>query len=122
MLLDMQIRLSILWIALMLIYLLGDVMRIFSGDFVGGEISGTKIGQWGWVGIAAFMLLPIVMVVLNLFLGPEVGRWVNIVVSVIFFLLNLFGIPSYVGYYDRYLLAVSLVVNVLIVRYAWIWV
>ena len=119
---DMQIKLSILWIALMLIYLLGDVMRIFSGDFVAGEISGTKIGQWGWVGIAAFMLLPIVMVVLNLFLGPGAGRWVNIVVSVIFFLLNLAGLSSYPGYYDRFLLVVSFVVNVLIVRYAWMWV
>jgi hypothetical protein len=119
---DIQIKLSILWIALMLIYLLGDVMRIFSGDFVPGEISGVKIGQWGWTGIAAFMLLPIVMVVLNVILGPGAGRWVNIVVSGIFFLLNLFGIPSYEGYYDRFLLAVSLVVNVMIIRYAWMWV
>lgn len=119
---DIQIKLSILWVALMLIYLLGDVIRIFSGGLVPGEISGMKIGQWGWVGIAAMMLLPIVMVVLNLFLGPQAGRWVNIVVSVIFFLLNLFGLPSYTGYFDRFLLAVSLVVNVLIVRYAWLWV
>ncbi len=30
---DIQINLSILWVALMLTYLLGDVIRIFSGDF-----------------------------------------------------------------------------------------
>ncbi|MBI9050236.1 MAG: hypothetical protein JEZ00_12510 [Anaerolineaceae bacterium] len=119
---DIQIKLSVLWIALMLVYLLGDVMRIFSGDFVPGEIMGAKIGQWGWLGIAFFMLIPIIMVVLNIMLGQPVGRWVNIIVSVIFFIMNLAGLPSYPSHYDKFLIAVSLVVNVLIVRYAWFWV
>ncbi len=35
---DVKITLSGLWIALMLTYLLGDVLRIFSGDFKAGEI------------------------------------------------------------------------------------
>jgi hypothetical protein len=30
---DVRIILSALWVALMLTYLLGDAMRIFSGDF-----------------------------------------------------------------------------------------
>ena len=38
---DTRIILSALWVALMLTYLLGDVLRIFSGDFVEGEIGGT---------------------------------------------------------------------------------
>lgn len=29
---DVQIKISALWISLMLIYLLGDVLRIYSGD------------------------------------------------------------------------------------------
>ena len=36
---EVKIKLSALWVALMLVYLLGDVMRIFSGDFEGGEIA-----------------------------------------------------------------------------------
>jgi hypothetical protein len=39
---DVQIRLSALWVALMLTYLLGDVLRIFSGDFKPGEIGGVS--------------------------------------------------------------------------------
>jgi hypothetical protein len=38
---DTRIALSGLWVALMLTYLLGDVMRIFTGDFEPG-----KIGDW----------------------------------------------------------------------------
>lgn len=34
------IKLAALWVALMLVYLLGDVLRIFSGDFKPGEIMG----------------------------------------------------------------------------------
>lgn len=37
---DVQIKLAGLWAALMLTYLLGDVLRIFSGDFKAGEIGG----------------------------------------------------------------------------------
>jgi hypothetical protein len=37
---EMKITLSALWVALMLTYLLGDVLRIFSGDFKAGEIGG----------------------------------------------------------------------------------
>lgn len=35
---DAQIKLSALWIALMLTYLLGDVLRIFSGDATSGKM------------------------------------------------------------------------------------
>jgi len=40
-----RIQLAGLWVALMLIYLLGDVLRIFSGDFNSGEIGGQPITQ-----------------------------------------------------------------------------
>jgi ABC-type transport system involved in cytochrome c biogenesis permease component len=35
-----KIILAVLWIAVMLTYLLGDVIRIFSGDVTLGEIEG----------------------------------------------------------------------------------
>ncbi len=37
---DTRIVLSGLWIALMLTYLLGDVLRIFAGDFEPGKLAG----------------------------------------------------------------------------------
>lgn len=40
---DIRIILSVLWIVLMLTYLLGTVLRIFAGDFKGGEINGQKV-------------------------------------------------------------------------------
>ena len=87
-----QIKLSGLWVALMLTYLLGDVLRIFSGDFKPGEIGGMKVTQAMWLGIAVLMLIPIVIVVLSLTLPHQANRWVNIIVAIFFFVFNLSGL------------------------------
>lgn len=39
---DVRIILSGLWVALMLTNLLGDVLRVFAGDFTPGEIQGSR--------------------------------------------------------------------------------
>ena len=115
---DTRIILSGLWIALMLTYLLGDVLRIFSGDFVAGEIGGMPGNQLIWMAAALMMLIPIVMVVLSLTLQYPVNRWANIIVAIIFFVFVLIQLPSYPSAYDKFLLIVSMGFNVLIVLYA----
>ena len=117
-----QIKLSALWISLMLTYLLGDVLRIFSGDFKAGEIGGMKVSQTRWLGIAVIMVIPIVMVFLSLTLPDPVNRWVNIIVAILFLIFNLIGLPTYPSAYDKFLIVVGLVFNVLTVWYAWKWV
>ena len=119
---DVQIRLSALWVALMLTYLLGDVLRIFSGDFKAGEIGGMKVTQAMWLGIAILMLTPIVMVLLSLTLTYPANRWANIVAAILLFLFNAVGLPTYPSAYDKFLIAVGLVFNVLTVWIAWNWV
>jgi hypothetical protein len=115
----LQIKLSGLWIALMLTYLLGDVLRIFSGDFKAGEIGGMKITQGMWLGIAMLMVMPIVMVFLSLTLRQPVNRWTNLIVALFFFIFNLVGLPTYPSAYDKFLIIVGLVFNVLTIWYAW---
>ena len=117
-----KVTLSILWIAVMLTYLLGDVLRIFTGDVVLGEIQGAKFTQGMSLGIAVLMVTPILMVVLSLLLPHNINRWANIVLAVLWFLFNLIGLPTYEGHYDKFLLAVSMVFNVITVWYAWKWV
>jgi hypothetical protein len=119
--LDTRILLSGLWVAVMLTYLLGDVLRIFSGDFtaMGGMQDVTK-GMF--LGIAVLMVIPIVMVVLSLTLQNPVNRWANIIVAILFLVFSLIQVPSYPSTYDKFLLIVSMVFNGLTVWYAWNWV
>jgi hypothetical protein len=119
---NVRITLSIIWIAVMLTYLLGDVIRIFAGDVVLGEIDGAKFTQGMGLGIAALMVTPILMVVLSLVFPHNINRWANIILAVIWFLFNLVGLPSYKGHYDKFLLAVSMVFNIVTVWYAWKWI
>jgi hypothetical protein len=122
---DTRIILAGLWVALMLTYLWGDVLRIFAGDFEPGKIGGLRPAmqptQGMWLLIAVLFLTPIVMVVLNLTLTYPAIRWANIIVAVFFVVLNLAGLP-YPGAYDNFLIIVSFVWNALTVWYAWKWV
>jgi len=116
-----RILLTGLWIALMFTYLLGDVLRIFAGDVVLGEIEGTVPGQAVWFGIALYMLIPIVMIVLTLIVGYPAIRWTNIIVPIFLIIFNIFGLP-YKGAYDNFLIGVGFVLNSLTIWYAWKWI
>lgn len=117
---DVRIILAGLWVALMLTYLLGDVLRIFAGDFTAGEIDGKRASQWMWLLAATVMLIPIVMIVLSLVLGYPAIRWTAIATSAFLVLFNIVGLP-YPGLYDNVLIGVGFVINGLIIYYAWTW-
>jgi hypothetical protein len=117
---EVRIILAGSWIALMLTYLLGDVLRIFAGDFVAGEIDGEKASQAMWMIAAVVMLIPIVMSVLSLTAPYPAIRWVSIVAAVLLVLFNLAGLP-YDGAYDNFLIFFGFIFNGLIVWHAWNW-
>jgi hypothetical protein len=116
-----QIKLSAIWAAVMLTYLLGDVLRIFSGDFEPGKIGGERVPGSAWLVAAALMLGPILMLILSLFLDHPINRWANILLAAFYFVFNLIGLPTYPGAYDKFLLGVSLVFNLITIWLAWSW-
>ena len=118
---EIRIKLSALWVCLMLTYFLGDVLRVFSGDFVGGEIGGMAGSQGMYLAAALVLLVPIVMVFLSLTLKYPVVRWASIVAAVFLFGFNLVGFSGYPGVYDKFLIIVGFVFNALTVWYAWRW-
>ena len=119
---DVKITLSIIWVATMLTYLLGDVLRIFAGDFTAGEMEGMPVSGNMFLIAGLMMLVPILMVLLSIFLPHQSNRWVNIIVAALFFVFNAVGIPGYPGIYDKVLLAVSLGMNLMVIWFAWKWI
>jgi hypothetical protein len=117
---DTRILLSALWVSVMLIYLLGDVLRIYSGDMLrmseGQSSNGLK-----WMAAAVLMLIPILMVFLSLVLPQPIARWANILTAAGFLLFVLADLRSYPSAYDTFLFVVSLGFNILTVWYAWNW-
>ena len=118
---DVRIILSASWMALMLTYLLGDVLRIYAGDFKPGKIAGRPVTQNLLLGIALLMTVPIAMVFLSLTLSYPLNRWANIIAAIVFLGFNLIGLPTYSSAYDRFLIIVGVGFNVLTIWYAWQW-
>jgi hypothetical protein len=118
---NVRITLAGVWVALMLVYLLGDVMRIFAGDFTAGEMGGQQATQWMWVGAAALMLIPIFMIVLSLMVPYPAIRWISIAAAAALLIFNAIGLPTYPGLYDKLLIAVGLGFNGLTIWLAWTW-
>jgi hypothetical protein len=119
---DVRIILSGIWIALMLTYLLGDVMRIFAGDFTAGQIGSMQLSQSMLLFMAIIMLFPIIMLLLSLTMAYPLVRWLNIIIAVFLFIFNIVGLPGYPGLYDKFLIVVGLVFNIMTIWYAWKWV
>ena len=119
--LDTRIILSATWVVATLIYLYGDVLRLYHGGGIVKALADMKLNQFAWLGIAVLMLTPILMVFLTLVLPQSVSRWASIIVAAFFFLFNLVGLPTYPSLYDKFLLAVSMGFNVVTIWYAWNW-
>ncbi len=118
--LDTRIILSGTWVTVMLLYLLGDVLRIYSGDAARMEKELSSIANM-WLFAALIMLIPILMVFASLVLPLSINRWANIITAAGFFLFVLMDIRSYPSAYDKLLLIVSLGLNIFTVWYAWNW-
>lgn len=118
---DERLILSALWICLMLIYLLGDVMRIFAGDFTPGEMDGKPMTQWMLMVMALFMLIPILMVILTLVLPYDITRTLTLISAVFLILFNIAGLP-YKSMFDNFLIVVGIGFNLITAYYAWIWI
>jgi hypothetical protein len=110
-----------LWGAVMLTYLLGDVLRIFAGDAEPGKLAGgVEATPIMWLVIAVIMLVPIIMLVFSLIVPYPAIRWITIIAAILVIVFNLFGLP-YPGAYDNFLIIVSFVFNGLTIWYAWRW-
>jgi hypothetical protein len=121
---NVKIKLSALWVALMFFYLYNDVFGSFRQDQVEKVLSGEiALNQVSLFGAAILMAIPIFMIFLSLALPAKVNRWVNIIVGIVYVvvlvLVNL--IPAETWAYYAFYEILEAVFIVLIVWHAWKW-
>lgn len=116
-----RIQLSVCWIALMLIYLLGDVLRLYEKGQAAALIDDKPMTQTQLLMAALLMLIPVLLALAMVFLPQEVARWFGIIASLILVIINIFGVGSYTGLFDRVLICVSLALNVFTAVWTWLW-
>jgi len=84
---NIRIKLSALWITLMLFYIYADILGFYTPgnieSVVSGEIGGVQITDGFLFVMAIWMAIPSVMVFLSLTLRANVNRWLNILVGIL---------------------------------------
>lgn len=122
---NVKLKLSALWAALMFIYLYVDFFGLFQPgaieQILEGKVWVFDITQTWAVSALILMMIPSLMVFLPLVLMPRVNRWVNIVVAIIYIVVAI-GNPIGETWLTIWLgSAVEIVLLALIVWYAWKW-
>jgi hypothetical protein len=123
---NVKMKLSALWVALMLIYIYADILSNFKPGAIEKAMDGFMgpfpVTQGSLLSASILMIIPAVMVFLSLTLKHKVNRWANIVLGVLFTLVNfsnLIGETSWIFYMS--FVVVEIALTLLIVGYAWKW-
>lgn len=116
-----RVQLSISWVALMLIYLLGDVLRLYEKGQAAGFIDGKPMTQTHLMMAALMMLIPILLALGMVFLPQGLAKWSGIIASLILFIINVIGVAGYSSLFDRFLICLSLALNVFNLVWTWLW-
>jgi len=123
---NVKMKLSALWVALMLIYIYADILSNFKPGAIEKMMDGFMgpfpVTQGSLLSASILMIIPAVMVFLSLTLKYKVNRWANTVLGVLFTLVNfsnLIGETSWIFYIA--FVVVESVLSLLIVWNAWKW-
>ena len=116
-----RVQLSISWVALMLVYLLGDVLRLYEKGQAAGFIDGKPMTQTHLMMAALMMLIPILLALGMVFLPQGIAKWSGIIASLILFFINIIGVAGYSSLFDRFLICLSLALNVFTLVWTWLW-
>ena len=122
---NVKIKLSALWIAMMLLYIYADILSLFRPgqvkEMMEGLMGPFPVTQGSLLTASILMIIPAVMVFLSLTLKPKADRWANIIIGVLYTVVNISNLIGETWAYYISFGIVEIVLTVLIVRYAWKW-
>lgn len=120
-----RMKLSALWVAMMLLYIYADIFSLYRPGAIeammGGRMGPFPVTQVSLLTASILTIIPAIMVFLSLSLQHKAARWTNIILGVLYTLVNisnLIGEP-----WAFYVLSGSLelALTLLIAWKAWKW-
>lgn len=120
-----KLKLSALWAALMFLYIYADIFSLFKPgqieEMMAGRMGPLPVTQVSLLTASIMMLVPAVMVFLSLAMKPTVGRWVNIVLGLVYTAINIGNLVGETWAFYLLFGIVELALTLLIVWHAWKW-
>jgi hypothetical protein len=122
---NVKIKLSALWVVLMLLYIYADHFSLFRPgqieEMLAGRMGPFPVTQGSLLAASILMLIPALMVFLSLALQPKVDRWVNIILGVLYTVVNIGNLVGETWAFYLLFGFVEMAPTLLIVRHAWRW-
>jgi hypothetical protein len=122
---NVKMKLSALWVALMLLYIYADILSLFRPgqikEMIEGLMGPLPVTQGSLLTASILMIIPAVMVFLSLTLRPKVNRWANIILGVLYTFVNISNLIGETWIYYISFGVVEIALTLLIVWYAWKW-
>lgn len=116
-----RVQLAVCWVVLVLIYLVGDVLRLYEKGQAAALIDGKPMTQTHLMMAAILMLIPVLLALGMVFLPRDIARWSGIIGCIVLFIINVVGVGSYTGLFDRVLICLSLALNLFTAVWTWLW-
>jgi hypothetical protein len=120
-----RLKISALWIAMLFLFAYGDIFGFFQPgqieEVTAGKISGIEITEVFLFGVSVYIAVASVMVFLSLVLKPNVNRWTNIVLPVLYVVSIVASVIGETSAYFIFLSIAESALLLLIVWYAWNW-
>ena len=120
-----KMKLSALWVAMMLLYIYADILSLFRPGQIEemreGLMGPFPVTQGSLLTASILMIIPAVMVFLSLTLRPKVNRWANVTLGVLYTLVNISNLIGETWAYYIFFGIMEIVLTLLIVWYAWTW-
>jgi hypothetical protein len=122
---SVRLKISALWIAMLFLFAYGDIFGFFRTgvieEVIRGEISGMEITQTFLFTVSVYIAIACVMIFLTLVLRPEVNRWFNIVLPILYIASIVAAAIGEEWAYYYFLSIAESGILLLIVWYAWTW-
>jgi len=122
---NVKMKLSALWVALMLLYIYADIFSLYRPGqlekMISGRMGPFPVTQGSLLSASVLMIIPAVMVFLSLTLKPKVNRWANISLGVLYTFVNISNLIGETWVFYIFFGIIEIVLTFLIVGYAWKW-
>lgn len=122
---NVKLKISALWIAMMFIFAYVDIFGFFRQDIIDGIMVGKvatfQINQVFLFLTTLYIVIASIMVFLSLVLKPNVNRWTNIIVSVLYIVTILGSCMGETWAYYIFGSILECLLLLMIILYAWKW-
>lgn len=122
---NVKMKLSALWAALMLMYIYADWFSLFRTgqieEMMSGRMGPFLATQGSLFAFSFLMIIPPVMIFLSLALKSKAGRWSNIIFGGLYTLVNIGNLIGETWAYYFLFGIVEILFTSMIVGYAWKW-